>query len=105
MNGAQGPMAVPFSPLPAPETDSRVPAQVDVAFDVVRWGNTIQNPHTAHTVGRDLTPKEKSVYEAALEVLRLYLTGEMTFAEPRQRETVEEPNENVKKRVTFTKSN
>ena len=74
------PRAMPDIPLP-PETDTRVPAQVDVAFEVVRWANMIQNPHISNVEGRDLEPKEKSVYEAGLEVLRLYLSGEMTFVE------------------------
>lgn len=85
MDSEEGPMAVPFLPLPPPpEVDSRVPAQVDVAFEVVRWGNAIEAPHSNAIEARNLNPKERSVYEAGLEVLRLYLTGEMTFAEPRK---------------------
>ena len=94
---SQGP-GVPFLSPPTSEADTRVPAQVDVAFEVVRWANMIQSPHINNVEARDLNPKERSVYEAGLEVLRLYLTGEMTFAAPRLREPIEEPIvvENVK---------
>ncbi len=47
------------------------PPKVDAAFDVVRWGSEIDQ--------RELRPEERQVYNAALEVLRLYLSGEMSF--------------------------
>ena len=83
---SEGQSAIPF--IPQPEEDSRVPAQVDVAFEVVRWGNGIEAPQIDHVEARELISKERAVYESGLEVLRLYLTGEMTFVEPREQEPV-----------------
>jgi len=61
--------------------DLRIPAQVDVAFDVVRWANSVENGGRcdSNSGGRELSVKERSVYEAGLEILRLYMTGEMNF--------------------------
>lgn len=60
---------------------SRYPMKVDVAFDVLRWASGIENHPLHQQAGRELKAKENSVYEAGLEVLRLYLTGEMDFAD------------------------
>jgi len=81
-DGAQG--AGITSAQASSAEDIRVPAQVDVAFDILRWGNSIQTGradgrYESSSDGRELNNKENSVYEAALEVLRLYLTGEMSF--------------------------
>lgn len=82
IDGDQGPgHDIPTEP---PGSDMRVPAQVEVAFDILRWANAVQVPvrsFSENAVGRELTAKENSVYEAALEVLRLYLTGEMDFGQ------------------------
>lgn len=64
----------------------RVPAQVSVAFDILKWANSIEtgqggrNFDDPRLEGRELRLTEKAVYEASLEILRLYLTGEMLFA-------------------------
>lgn len=69
---------IPQSSTPS-SGDVKVPLQVDVAFDVVRWANNIETGQGGD--GRELYGNERAVYEAALEVLRLYLTGEMTFGD------------------------
>ena len=81
---------MPFIP-PSQEADSRIPVQVDVAFDVLRWAGSIQNHSGNPENDRVLNPKEKSIYEAALEVVRLYLTGEMTFSETDETHLYEHP--------------
>ncbi len=49
------------------------PCRVDVAFEVLHWAKVVE------CVDRQLTDPERAVYNASLEVLRLYLTGEMDF--------------------------
>ncbi len=89
------------------EPEVKIPAQVEVAFDVVRWANSVEmggrtaNYETARGgEGRSLMPKERAVYEAALEVLRLYMTGEMTFDEV-LREEMEVVEENISSPVSI----
>jgi hypothetical protein len=41
--------------------------------------------------GRQLTALEATVYNAALEVLRLYLSGEMDFAEEKENPAPKSP--------------
>jgi hypothetical protein len=86
--GAHGPGKI--SPMMSEEPDNRVPARVDVAFDMLRWANAIETGQGGksyeqdQTDGRKLNSTERAVYESALEVIRLYLTGEMTFSEDRE---------------------
>ncbi len=61
------------------------PPKVDAAFDIIRWGSEIDQ--------RELRPEERQVYNAALEVLRLYLSGEMSFEESSSKS--EEAHQNV----------
>lgn len=75
------------NPMGAIDPNHRFPVKVDVAFDVLAWASSIEN-HKDN--GRKLSLKEKIVYESALEVLRLYLAGEMTFDEPQEDEFQEQ---------------
>lgn len=65
-----------------PGAVSRIPAQIEVAFDVVSWVVSIETGWgpMGRAEPRELRSAEKAVYDAALEVLRLYLSGEMAFA-------------------------
>ncbi len=66
----------------APGAVSRIPAQIEVAFDVVSWVASIETGWgpMGRADPRELRSAEKAAYGAAVEVLRLYLSGEMTFA-------------------------
>ncbi len=58
------------------DQEEKYPIQLDVAFDILKWAGALE---------RDMNPKELLVYNSALEVLRLYLSGEMTFSDNSQR--------------------
>ena len=49
------------------------PAKIAAAFEVLEWGDNL-------CLIEQLHPREKAIYNAALEVLRLYLSGEMEFS-------------------------
>lgn len=68
--------------IPYCEDNANIPAQVEVAFDAMRWANSIESGVCGE--GRKLSSKERAIYESSLEVLRLYLTGEMTFDKPKK---------------------
>ena len=64
-----------------------VPAKVSAAQDYLRFaevcragGPQSMNCEMPLSTTRDLTPREQRVYEHALEVLRLYFSGECDFA-------------------------
>lgn len=70
---------------PPSNAPSPIPPRVAAAQDYLRFAEQLRNPPTAfdgqsRDAARDLTPKEQAVYDAALEVLRLYFTGEQDFA-------------------------
>jgi len=90
---------------PVPQETSCAPAQVETAFEVVRWANMLEIGSAGYRgidaiPSRPLSPRERSVYEAALEVLRLYLTGEMSFqcepVQPQKTPEIAVSSENVK---------
>jgi hypothetical protein len=74
------------APLPVlfDEDLRKIPPRVSFALDVLHWANHIQErnyENLSSENGRKLTQLEQVVYDAALEVLRLYLSGEMNFVE------------------------
>ena len=65
------------------------PAQVELAFKIASHMTAIQQDRSfsgafgsgeSRIDGRGLTRSEQTAYDAALEVLRLYMTGEHCFA-------------------------
>ncbi len=64
---------------------SVIPPCVAAAQEYLRFAEQLRNPPPAFDgqrtdTSRDLTPKERVVYDAALEVLRLYFSGEKDYA-------------------------
>jgi hypothetical protein len=61
-----------------------IPAKVAAAMEFLRHAESLRNPPASfdgtRPEARDLDPKEKAVYSAALEVLRLYFAGEQDYA-------------------------
>lgn len=72
------------------DTSEEPPARVSFALEVIHWANRIQegrgrsDTYEKSPEGRQLTALETIVYSAALEVLRLYLSGEMDFVEEKE---------------------
>lgn len=86
MNPQQGPNEPqPQQPHAEITVHQSVPAKVCAAFDVVRFMDSVMSPPTcAHhgypvCEGRKLASNEQTVYNSALEVMRLYFSGECDF--------------------------
>jgi len=86
-SGSSGPGLMPPPGFIEPR-EPKIPARVNFALDIVHWANEIEKGNQQRSYdggpssqegGRSLREDEKSVYGAALEVMRLYLTGEMSF--------------------------
>lgn len=60
-----------------------IPAKVAAALEFLRFAEFLRNPPSQFDGGRsesrDLNQREQAVYDAALEVMRLYFTGEQEF--------------------------
>lgn len=61
-----------------------MPPKVAAAQDFLNFGERMRNPGSSfdgtRPEGRDLSAREQVVYDAALEVLRMYFTGEQEYA-------------------------
>ena len=73
--------------IPARDAQSYpcVPPKVAAAQDYLRFAEQLRNPLPGFdgmrgADPRDLNHREQAVYDAALEVLRTYFTGEQEFA-------------------------
>lgn len=80
-------MSKPIRMLQGVTGDSpAVPPRVAAAQDYLRFADGVRNPHPGFDgtprQPQDLSAREQVVYDAALEVLRLYFTGEQDFASP-----------------------
>jgi len=79
-------------------TVSAVPAKVATAMDYLRFAEVARcgGPQAINSdlpfAHRELTIKEETVYYAALEVLRLYLSGECEFGPPLPPSVTDEDN-------------
>ena len=72
-------------PVASSSVGMPIPPQVAAAQDYLRFAEQLRNPPPSfdgqsRDSSRDLTPKEQAVYDAALEVLRLYFQGEQDYA-------------------------
>lgn len=65
--------------------ETRVPGKVEAAQQYLYFAANQMSPPPAYDGGRseprDLSEAERRVYDAALEVLRLYFAGESDFAD------------------------
>lgn len=59
-----------------------LPPQVRAAFAFVYHSLHVTRPCDSEVTPRALTDNEKAVEHAALEAIRLYITGEMTYTTP-----------------------
>lgn len=69
----------------SPASMAAVPPQVAAAQEYLRFAEVVRNPPPRFdgqvtSEGRDLSQREQTVYDAALEVLRAYFTGEKDYA-------------------------
>ncbi len=67
------------------EESSSIPPKVEAAFKYLEWSRSSGSSFMDLCGGSSKEPKklslnERAVFDAALEVLRLYLSGEMDFA-------------------------
>jgi hypothetical protein len=89
-------------PLEALTIPHGIPARVDAAQQFLFFATGIQNgPHPCDGVpatGRDLSPKEGQVYDAALDVLFSYFTGEMDYGDCQVTQTAP-PDDETPQRV------
>lgn len=71
-------------------SDPVVPTRVQVALQFVERCQNITDPGAfcgcRESAGRDLVPGEKAAFEASLTTIRLFVSGEMDYADARPQE-------------------
>lgn len=82
----------------APQMPEQVPPRVAMAFAFVQWAESVQRGVVAAgesmiVQGRELSANERATYQAAIETIRVYVNGEMSFgnALPAATKPPEEP--------------